>query len=314
MTDDDAGASAELQQRFGCDPGIAFEASPLGGTVAVLRHGESRAMVALQGAQLLAWEPSGLGPALWLSPVARLGTGRAVRGGTPVCWPWFGSVPARVPAGSGPWPQHGLVRTVAWGVVAAGPVDGGVAITLSTTQAGAAGEIWPEPWRATARLTVTLRDTLSLALESENAGATPLHVTGALHTYFRVGDIARVAIDGFDGAVYEDKVPAPGAPTLVQQRGPIGFDREVDRIYRHTGRAVIVDPSLGRRIAVDKGGSASTVVWNPWVDKAERLGDLGTDGHRQMVCVETANTLHDTVRLAAGGHHVLTATYRVERL
>ncbi len=292
---------AALERTFGRPGRLAFVASPLGGKVAQLTAGVDVATVALQGAQVLGWTQAGR-ELLWLSPVARLGTGRAVRGGIPVCWPWFGPHPADASK-----PAHGFVRTRDWDVVAveAEASSGAVTIGLSTRTRAEDHALWPHD--AEARLTVTLSDRLTLALETRNTGTSPFVLTQALHSYFRVADITAARIEGLDGQTYLDKLDGDARK---RQTGAIAIDREVDRIYLgDTGQITLHE---GRHsLAIESQGSASAVVWNPWIEKTQRLGDMGApDAYRQMLCIETTNAGDDVIQLAPGACHRLTVTYR----
>lgn len=303
--------SANWQPIGLCDAAcsIAREESPWGGPVVRLTAPGGTAEVALQGAQLLSWQPRGEAPAIWMSPMERLGRPAAspkpVRGGTPVCWPWFAQHPQDAAK-----PAHGFVRTRPWSIAAQERSGDEVGVRLSTATTAADRGLWDGA--ASLEMTVTLGTGLSLALATTNKGQQAIALTQALHTYFAVGDIGDVEIEGFDGQVYIDKLDGNARKP---QAGAITFAAEVDRIYdAHAGSAVIVDRGLGRRIVVSKSGSRSTVVWNPWSGKAARLGDMGPDGWRRMVCVETCNAGGDIVHVAPGARHMLIANYRITAL
>ena len=294
----------ELNRRFGQPGAIAFAMSPLGGVVARLSRGADTATVALQGAQVLGWRHRGT-EMLWLSPIARLGTGKAVRGGIPVCWPWFGPHPSDPTK-----PAHGFVRTRDWTAVSTHADQTGVAITMQTATRPEDHVLFPHA--ADASLTVTLCHGLSLSLTTRNTGVTALPLTQALHTYFRVGEIANVRVDGLSGCHYIDKLDdvEPGK----RQSGSITFDCELDRIYLGRTEAITLmyDQSTQRQLTVESEGSASAIVWNPWVEKTARLGDMGgPNAYRHMVCIETANAGDDTRTLAPGESHTLSARYRI---
>jgi len=297
---------AALQAAFGdTSGGVWFAQSPLGGIVAELAGpGGARATVALQGAQVLSYVPAGGREVLWLSPVGRLGTGKALRGGIPVCWPWFGPHP------TGPGlPAHGLVRAASWHVSGSLAGSGGAAsVALAWRAPGGVPEGLARR-ELSARIEVTLADALEVALVTRNDGPRPVAITQALHTYLAVGDIGRVDVGGLDGRDYVDQIDANA---MKRQSGTIGFAGEVDRIYTATTDSVTVDdPVLGRRLVVDKSGSLATVVWNPWIDKGRRLGDTGgDDGYRRFVCVETANAGPHRVSVAPGGEARLVARIR----
>jgi glucose-6-phosphate 1-epimerase len=288
----------ELQGRHGVAGRVEIEASPLGGPVVRLSGAGSTATVALQGAQVLGWAPEGAAPVLWLSPVERLGTEKPVRGGIPVCWPWFATHPSDPGR-----PNHGFVRTRPWSIVstAGEPAASKVVLATATTEADRA--LWPHAAEVT--LEAVAGAALSLSLTTRNIGADAFPLAQALHSYLAVQDIAHVRVEGLDGLTYVDKV---AANARKRWSGPVRFAGEVDRIYLgHEGPATIVDEGAGRRIVIEKSGSRSTVVWNPWAERCRQLGDMGADGYRGMLCVETANACDDVVTLAPGAEHTLGA-------
>ncbi|MGE0516251.1 MAG: D-hexose-6-phosphate mutarotase, partial [Hyphomicrobiaceae bacterium] len=198
---------------------VDIEASPLGGPVARLRFGRFQALVALHGAQVLNWTCDGEG-LLWLSPIARIRDGKGIRGGIPVCWPWFADHPTDPTK-----PAHGFVRHRAWSVAATNAAADRVSISLTTTT-DADQVLWPH--HADVRVTVSLGETLSVALETRNIGGDPFPLTEALHTYFRVSDIANVSVTGLERCTYLDKLDGFARK---MQSGPISVSGEVDRIY-----------------------------------------------------------------------------------
>lgn len=292
---------AALAARFGVGNRVAVALGALGGPVVRLVGAGSVAEIALQGAQVLDWTPDGASPVLWLSPTARLGTSQPVRGGVPVCWPWFGPHPTDAAK-----PAHGFVRTRTWEILSS-RADADVSEIVLATRTGESDHaLWPHS--AAVELTVRAGVALSLEIATRNTGAEPFRLTQALHTYFSISDISTVHIEGFDGLTYIDKTDGNARK---HWSGPIRFASEVDRIYLgHAGDTVIHDGTSGRRIIVGKSGSRSSVVWNPWDEKCRRLGDMGPAGYRTMVCVETANAGDDVVMLAPNGRHVLSATIR----
>lgn len=311
--------AGSLELRYGVPGAVAFRDSPLGGAVAELRAAGGTAVIALRGGQALSYIPHGGAEVLWLSPMARLDAGKAVRGGIPVCWPWFGPHP------SGPGlPAHGVARMADWDVVSAAgdAATARLCLGLRSPRGAAAQNGAVAPWQnLELTLTVTLGATLDLELTSHNHGETAAVVTQALHTYLRVGDVAALRIAGLDGRDYVDQLAGPPRDAahdgveLRRQAGEVTITGEVDRIYVGTGDTVIAsDPVLGRRIAISKQGSLSTVVWNPWVEKAARLGDLGPDGYRSFVCIETANAASDRRVVAPNQTHVLAASIAVTPL
>lgn len=294
---------AALNARYGIPDQLGFKEGTGGLTVAEVANEQATATIALQGAHLFDWSPRGQQPVIWLSRDARFGPGRAIRGGVPVCWPWFGPHPTE-PA----FPSHGFARTGAWEVIEAEALpDRATRIGLCLADNDVARAQWPHPSRLEIHFTVGTA--LAIELVTRNTGPAPFTIGQALHTYFAVSDVRRIAIHGLDGCPYLDKVDGGSRKC---QSGPVTIEAETDRIYLDTtADCLIDDPVLGRRIRIRKGGSRSTVVWNPWAEKAAKMGDMGEDGYLTMVCVESANAAEDVVSLPPGGEHRLWVRYEV---
>lgn len=272
-------------------------------------HPRFQAAFTLQGAHLFHFAPTANHNWLWLSPTARFETGRAIRGGIPICWPWFGD-PARNPeavrarlAGDDP-PAHGFARTASWRLAKLRESETGITAALALEPSGQPGL----QWRGQARVTLTFHfrhDSLSLELTTENTGAEGLALTQALHTYLPVADVSLTTLTGLEGSTYLDTL-ANWQP--VQQQGAVRFTGETDRIYQS---APPIHIRTGERESgLTARGSRSTVVWNPGPDKARRLSDFPDDGWASMLCVETANAADDFRELAPGQGHTLGMTLR----
>lgn len=259
-------------------------------------HPAASARIALHGAHLLEWTPAGQKPVLYLSPQSIYKTGAAVRGGVPVCWPWFGPH-----ASHGALPSHGFVRTRFWQLDSASEDASGVALKFSFRDDAETLAIWPHPFHLT--LECFIGNTVSLALTMQNTGESGFTVTGALHTYFTVGDISQVSIEGLDGIEYLDT--RGGARQAHHQSGKITFASEVDSLYRTSAPVAIHDAAAQRIITVKPEGSNTAVVWNPWKEKAARLPDLPDEAYHDFVCVETANAWQDSITVAPGASHRL---------
>lgn len=298
-----------LNARFGIEGQLGFREDTSGLVIAEISNEQATASLCLQGAHLMTWQPRGQStPVIWLSRDAKLAAGKSIRGGVPVCWPWFGAHAAE-PG----FPAHGYARTVPWQMVESGTEpDGATRLTLRLTGNERTYAQWPHDARL--ELIVRVGETLRMELSTENAGASAIVVGEALHAYFRIGDIGAARVTGLAGCDYWDK--AGGGSTLKKQDGIIRFEGETDRVYVNTAaECAIEDDGLGRRIRIAKSGSLSTVVWTPWTAKAERMGDLGQpDGWREMLCVESANAIDNTVTVAAGSRHTLIVEYRAESL
>lgn len=255
-------------------------------------HPSCTARVALHGAHVMEWQPAGHEPVLYCSPQAVLREGKAIRGGIPVCWPWFNAHPTDPSK-----PAHGVARSRFWQLTDA--QDGGESVELrfELKSDDATRTIWDQDFHAIVE--VRLGAELQVSLTSRNTGSAAFQETGALHTYLAVGDIAEVAVQGLDGVAFKTVVrDEPGL-----QQGDLRIEGEVDRIFSSVATVIVRDGE--RTIHVHKHGSASTVVWNPGPEKAAKLGDLPPEDFRRFVCVEAANTPGAEVTVAPGAHHVL---------
>ena len=293
-----------LNERFAV-PGVAsFEAGRGGLTRLAITCPACVAELYLLGAQVTHWCPAGGQPVLWVSRHSRFVQGSAIRGGVPICSPWFGAYGRDEGA-----PLHGFVRLMEWEVESvAATDDGGVAAALKVRFAQTASPVWPELFEL--RYRVEAGTSLTMNLETRNLGARDLEITEALHTYFRVSDVRNVAVHGLEGVEYWDKVT--GGPNSRQGDEPIRFARETDRCYLDTtADCVLDDPGMGRRIRIAKSGSASTVVWNPWIEKAAAMPDYGDDEWPGMLCIETANALDNAVTIPPGQAHAIEARISV---
>jgi len=297
-----------LNNQFGINAELNFVEDSSGLIVAEIRNAQATALLCLQGAHLMSWQPGSQPvPVVWLSRDAKLAAGKSIRGGAPVCWPWFGAH-----ASEAGFPGHGFARTVPWRMVESGKEpDGATRLTLRLQE----NEKTRAQWRhdCTLDLTVVVGETLRMELTTENSGAGDFTIGEALHTYFRIGDIGAVRVSGLENCDYWDKV---GGSTLKKQSGVIDFSGETDRVYVNTAdECVIEDDKLRRRIHVAKSGSRSTVVWTPWAEKAGKMGDMGQpDGWREMLCVESVNALENVVKVAAGTRHTMIVEYRAESI
>lgn len=261
--------------------------------------------VYLHGAHVSAWRPAGADPVIFLSREAQFRPGAAIRGGVPLCFPWFGA--GRSP---GLAPAHGFARTAPWRLVAVSDDAGTVRLTLALTHEDVAGAPGADRWpaRFEARYAVTVGAGLTLALTVRNLGDDAVSFEEALHTYLAVADVRTTVVDGLEGARYLDKTH-PGDDGSSRQHGPLTLAGETDRVYR-TGAPLTVRDGA-RTLVITPSGAASTVVWNPWADKAAAMADLGDAEWTGMICVETANVLEDAVVLEPGATHTLSATYAV---
>lgn len=296
-----------LNQRFAIPGHLAFKEGPGGLVLAEVANAHAEATIALQGAHVMTYQPRGQAPVLWLSQYGKFAPGKSIRGGVPICWPWFGPH-----AEDAKLPGHGFARTVMWEVLETrAQSDGATFIRFGLIETDATRAQWPHP--SSAELRVTVGAVLRVELVTRNTGSAPFQIGEALHTYFHISDVADMAIHGLEGCAYLDKVG--GASARKTQQGPVVIESEVDRVYLDTAAdCLIQDRGLKRQIRIATRGSRSTVVWNPWIEKAEKMGDFGPEGHRGMVCVESANAVDNVVTVPPGTEHVLQAVISVEAL
>lgn len=293
----------QLNQQFGITGQLSFRDDASGLVVAEFNNAQATASLCLQGAHLISWQPkSQAKPVVWVSRDAKMAAGKSIRGGAPVCWPWFGAHTSEAS-----FPGHGYARTVPWNVIESGiEPNGATRLTLRLQESDKTRAQWNHDCNVD--LTVIIGDTLRMEMTTENTGATDFVIGEALHTYLQISDIGAVRVTGLEGCEYWDKV---GGSVLKKQDGAISFASEVDRVYINTAaECVIHDDKLQRRIHIKKSGSHSTVVWTPWVEKANKMGDMGQpDGWREMVCVESVNAIDNVVKVAAGTKHSLIVEY-----
>jgi len=272
-----------------------------------IRNQHADALIALQGAQLLEYTPRGQPPVIWLSETAEFRRGSAVRGGIPVCWPWFGDL-ARNPdavrtLAAAPAPAHGLVRAQDWVLRGVIETDAHTEIRLAYP-----GTHLPTHWRADLELTLRIGASLELQLSTRNTGGAPLVFSQALHSYFAISDVEHVEIAGLDQTPYLD--------TLDQWRerrqpGQLRIDGETDRVYLETPELLRIDDAQWRRaLQLRTRHSRSAVVWNPWIEKSKRLSQFKPDAWRRMLCIESANVMSDVVTLAPGEQQQLVVEIR----
>ncbi len=289
-----------LNRRFGLKQALQFTLGKGGLPVAEVLTPLGNGCIALQGAQVLDWQPVGQLPVIWVSKAAQYAAGKAVRGGVPVCWPWFGAREGL--------PAHGFARTCMWQVRGTSQrVSGEVVLRLGLTDNVTTRALWDFAFDL--ELAVTMGTSLSLVLTTRNTGHQAFTLTQALHTYFCVNDITQTQIQGLDNCNYLDKVQNFARH---QQTGAVTFTDETDRVYIDTTSDCLIDDRAAqRRVRVAKSGSTSTVVWNPWSERERALADMTAGAYKTMVCVETCNTGPDQISLLPAGLHSLGAIISV---
>ena len=271
----------------------------------VIGTAQADAEIYLQGAHVTHFQPRGGKPVLFMSAKSWFEPGKPIRGGVPICFPWFG------PRQDGkPGAAHGFARLLEWELTAAEQAgNGAVEIGLRLVSNDATRKEWDGEFEAEYR--VTVGPALGLRLRVRNTSRQPMRIAEALHTSLAVDDVRQVSIEGLAGTAYSDRVGTPHEET--EGAAPIRITAETDRIYRNThAMCVVRDPGWNRRLVVEKTGSDATVVWNPWIAKAKAMPDFGDDEWPSMLCIETCNVREHAVTVAPGQSHGMGAVIRVE--
>jgi glucose-6-phosphate 1-epimerase len=289
-------SASKLQEIFGIAGKVTVTEEAPDYPIIQIDNQFAKASIALHGAQVITFQPKGHDPVLWLSGDAIYAEGVPIRGGIPICWPWFGE------HAGGTLPAHGFVRKRFWQLESIEQISSGATrVIMSSCDDVKSRSLWDHAFKL--QLTALVGLDLSLSLEMTNCGVATYEITTALHSYFYVGDISMADVGGFDNVEYIDQL---GGDQRQFQNGAIRFDGELDRIYQQTlPEEVIHDKALQREISLRKTGSRSTVVWNPWARKADSMEDFERGGYRHMLCVETSNAGDDIIHLAPGGSHRL---------
>lgn len=291
-------------QRFNNINGLDIEKLPSGVSIVHVTNELCEASISLFGGQVLAWQPKGESvPVLWTSPLAKFDSNTAIRGGVPICWPWFGKHPSAASA-----PSHGYARLCTWDLDQAVELDDGrLELLMSLPRNAHLGADRIADLYLKVRIVIGV--TLEVELTTHNKSASPISITEGLHTYFNVSDVGNVFVRGLDGCAYVDLTDDD---RRCGQLGPITFNGEVGRIFVDCDRATVIeDRGLERAIHVSGAGSRSVAVWNPGLEVASKMPDLGSEGWRNMVCVETANALENAVLIEPEQQHLLSAIYSV---
>lgn len=293
----------DLNRRFGI-AGVAQVVAGHGGLPQIrISTRTAAAEIYLHGAHVTSWIPAGGEEVLFLSEQSHWQEGRAIRGGVPICFPWF-----RAKSDDRAAPAHGFVRTKLWQLDSIrGGEEGSVTVACSTASDDGTRRWWPHAFRLVHRITVGKQ--LRMELIVTNIGTDPFGFEEALHTYFRVSEVQKVCVRGLDGVSYLDNTDGNREKT---QSGDLVLTGTTDNAYLATrGSAEVVDPVLQRTLETKKENSATTIVWNPWERGAASLADLGKDEWRQMICVEASNILQSAVLLEPGAEHRMASVLSV---
>ena len=241
-----------------------------------VRHSKAEAAISLHGGHVLSFKPTQGEELIWMSKDAIFHPDKAIRGGVPVCWPWFGRIEN---------PAHGFARNSQWTLIEHKENENGVMISLGLSASEETKAIWPFEFEA--RLNITIGDELTITLDAKNTDNKPWNCSGALHTYLNISDIHTSVITGM-GDRYIDGLLNGTSCTGEHE---LKINEAVDRVYTESESTLTISDNL-RTITVTNEGNNTAVIWNPWAEGAESMGDMNNDGYLTMVCIES--TYHAT--------------------
>lgn len=299
---------AELEEKFGIPGVLAFEKTESGLVAARVTAPSAEATIYLHGAHVTHWKPAGEAPVLFLSQRSEFAPGKAIRGGVPIVFPWFGD---RHDGKTGP--LHGFARISEWELAFAAMSGDDLHLAFTLQPNELSRSLGFDRFKLAYRVSIGRTLTLELGVENDPGdGTAPFVFEEALHTYLAVADARQVSIDGLSGVTFIDKVD--GFQRKVQPAGALKLEGRIDRPYLDTtATCVLDDPAGKRRIVVEKSGSHTTVVWNPWQELNAKMADMEPDAWLHMACLETANAADNTLALKSGETHTMRADISIEK-
>lgn len=293
-----------LNEQYGIAGKVTFEKGNGGLTFIRVTTKDATVAISLYGAQLLSFIPNNQKDIIWMSERSLFEEGKAIRGGIPLCFPWFGPHPADKTK-----PQHGFARLYYWDVKEVTQIsDDTIMVRLSLQQSSATRSLWPYDFTAIA--TFTISSSLDVKLTVTNTGNESFEYSDALHTYFNISNIDTIAIEGLQDAAYYDGF---GKELKTQNPHLLYFNTETNRRYVNTvSGCMIHDKGYNRKISVEKTGSKVTVVWNPAAETTKTISDMAPNGYETFVCVEPANAYAgvDMITLSPGQNHTVSTTIK----
>ena len=294
-----------LNEKFGIPGQINFTTGKGNLPIAEITSRDASAVVSLYGAHLLSFQPKEQSDILWMSDLSAFEEGKPIRGGIPVCFPWFGSHES-----DSQKPVHGFARINQWDVTGT-RILSQEEVQLQLTLKDSLGTRLHWPYSFRIDMMIIVGSALKVSLTCTNTGKEVFTYSDALHTYFAVSDIANVRVHGFKKCRYYDGLE--NGKVKTQTEDLLLVNREESRRYfEFTNDCIIEDLGYSRKIRVKKDGSQVTLVWNPWVENAKKIPDMQDDGYQTMICIEAVNANDDIVTLKPGESHVLTTVLMLE--
>lgn len=295
----------QLNQQFAIKDQLQFSLGDNGFVMIDISNQYAKARISTYAAQIVSYQPNDATEDLFfLSDKVQYQEGKAIRGGIPICWPWFGDDTSGYER-----PAHGFVRNQQWHVLSTESLeDGRTSVILATSDNDMTRELWH--YQFNLELQLIIGPSLEVTLKTKNTGKQFFTITQALHTYFKVSDVSNVLIKGLNGKSYIDKLDSFA---IKQQTDDIMVSDQIDRIYRKSPQQIsFTDSGFNRTITILSYGSDTTVVWNPWSTSVSNIADLDKDSYRNFVCIETANVFSDSLTIIpAGREHVVTTVFSI---
>lgn len=298
----------QLNQKFSLSGHIRFTETCPGFPVMHIKNEHAKASISLYGGHLLSFQPYDQPhPVIWLSDNAIYKWGKAIRGGVPICWPWFGDN-SQYPQ----QPAHGFARISFWEIGDINNLDNGatqIDLQMPCQSACQNYQSVAGHFNVTLNIRFIIGEQLQIILSSINRSKKKQSISNALHTYLQISHIEHVTIEGLDNVTYLDKMADNQA---IIQQGELQLFQETDRIYLDTEQSIhLLDPGYKRKIVISKQNARSTVIWNPWNEKSKAMNDMPENGWSSMVCIEAANAASNTIQLEPGLEHQLAMTVAV---
>lgn len=292
----------ELDDKFGIEAEIGFyEEDEL--VYAMVSNKYADATICLYGAHIVSYSPAKNMEVLWMSPYSSFEEGKAIRGGIPVCFPWFG-----LHESDEDMPQHGFARIMNWEVTKTETLASGEnQICLQLCSSDKTKEFWPHDFCA--EMTFTVGTNLCVTFKVKNTSAEPLEYTSALHSYFSLSGIENITIEGLQNTRYQNQLDGGD---YIQETPLLAINKAETRHYYNTEATCIInDPIFNRRISIEKSGSKNSTVWNPGAETSAEMGDMPNDAYETFVCLETVNKIDDVIKLSPGEAHETTAIIKI---
>jgi glucose-6-phosphate 1-epimerase len=294
---------ATLNERFAVDGAVRFGEGNAGMTKVDITFNEARLELYLQGAHITRYQPNAAAEVLWMSDTASYHPAKALRGGIPLCWPWFGADSENPDR-----PQHGYARTSIFSVVSTLANEQATSIVLSLDPAQAPYPDWHN--KAGLEFEIRLSDTLWMEMRSHNLSDSPLPLSNALHSYFSISSRSQVSIPAVTRLTYLDKLQDY---LPQQQASAISINGEVDRVYQAPPETIdLLDSGKGINTSICSWGNNNLVIWNPGQQKAQLMADFDDGGYEQMICIEPANALEQSITLQPGKCHRLGQLIKID--